>query len=389
MQIVIFSHPVFMGSRSMNRYAAMLEKGLRELGHETEVWTAIPILNRLPLPSFFKKWLGYADQFLIFPLIVRIKKFGKSKDTLYVISDNGLGPWVRLVAKNHHVLHCHDFLAQDAAMGKFPEYRTSFTGKLYQKFIRSGYTKARNFISVSEKTRSRLNEAMNGKLILSELVYNGIDSGFSPFDSLQARKKVSELTGIDLSKGYLLHIGATVWYKNKKGLIRLYNEWRKICLNPLPLIMAGNLPDSETLMEIENSTYAQDIIFPDLLNDENIRICYSGASLMIFPSLYEGFGWPIAEAMACGCPVLTTGEAPMNEVGGDAAYYIPRMPYPESESLEWAKKSAEKTEEILNFDTDIRSAGKISGLEQVKKFDLKTSILKTESVYKRILDENL
>jgi glycosyltransferase involved in cell wall biosynthesis len=58
------------------------------------------------------------------------------------------------------------------------------------------------------------------------------------------------------------------------------------------------------------------------LANEDLRALYSSAEALLFPSLQEGFGWPIAEAQACGCPVITTGRPPMSEVGGNAAVYI-------------------------------------------------------------------
>ena len=58
------------------------------------------------------------------------------------------------------------------------------------------------------------------------------------------------------------------------------------------------------------------------VSNEHLRALYSRAKSLLFPSLAEGFGWPIAEAQACGCPVVTTGRPPMTEVGGDAAIYI-------------------------------------------------------------------
>jgi glycosyltransferase involved in cell wall biosynthesis len=56
--------------------------------------------------------------------------------------------------------------------------------------------------------------------------------------------------------------------------------------------------------------------------NEDLRALYSTATMMLFPSLQEGFGWPIVEAQACGCPVATSSRSPMDEVGGDAAIYI-------------------------------------------------------------------
>ena len=72
------------------------------------------------------------------------------------------------------------------------------------------------------------------------------------------------------------------------------------------------------------------------VEDDILVSAYQGACFLIFPSLMEGFGWPVVEAMASGCPVITTGEPPMNEVGGDAAIYISRCPSP-SERSSWRR----------------------------------------------------
>jgi len=57
-------------------------------------------------------------------------------------------------------------------------------------------------------------------------------------------------------------------------------------------------------------------------SDEELRALYSGAAALLFPSLYEGFGWPLIEAQSCGCPVITSNRPPMTEVAGDSALYI-------------------------------------------------------------------
>ena len=57
-------------------------------------------------------------------------------------------------------------------------------------------------------------------------------------------------------------------------------------------------------------------------SDEDLRSLYSGAAALLFPSLYEGFGWPLIEAQSCGCPVITSNRSPMTEVAGSAALYI-------------------------------------------------------------------
>ena len=70
------------------------------------------------------------------------------------------------------------------------------------------------------------------------------------------------------------------------------------------------------------------------IDNENLRALYSAATALLFPSLYEGFGWPIIEAQACGCPVFTSNRSPMNDVGGEAAIYIePDQPKETAEKI--------------------------------------------------------
>ena len=146
MRLVFFTHPQFMKSQSMPRFASLLSTGMQKLGHEIELWFPKPVFYSLPAPGFIKKWLGYIDQYVVFPLKVKQKIKKEAADTLFVFTDQALGPWVPLVKHRPHVIHCHDFLAQRSALGEILENPTGLTGKLYQKFIFRGYSQGENFI---------------------------------------------------------------------------------------------------------------------------------------------------------------------------------------------------------------------------------------------------
>jgi glycosyltransferase involved in cell wall biosynthesis len=119
------------------------------------------------------------------------------------------------------------------------------------------------------------------------------------------------------------------------------------------------------------------------LSDEQVCAAYSAARLMLFPSLAEGFGWPIAEAMACGCLVLTTGQAPMTEVGGDAAFYIPLKPVCDPEA--WANQAGARVAEILALSPDEVSSQRQKGHNQVAQFDAKQTLDAYERIYQQAL----
>jgi hypothetical protein len=118
MKIVILTHPQFLSSESMPRFARMISQGMQARGHSTDEWTAKPFFYKLPFPAKFKKWLGYIDQFIVFPLQVRRRLHQLAPDTLFVFSDQALGPWVPLVANRPHVIHVHDFMALPADCGE-------------------------------------------------------------------------------------------------------------------------------------------------------------------------------------------------------------------------------------------------------------------------------
>ena len=125
------------------------------------------------------------------------------------------------------------------------------------------------------------------------------------------------------SRPFLLHVGGNEWYKNREGLLRIFNVLRALpgC-EAYRLVTVGE-PWTVPMREYVSQVGLQDRVaeLTDVSNDD-LRALYSTAVALIFPSLCEGFGWPIIEAQACGCPVFATGRPPMREVGGSAAAYF-------------------------------------------------------------------
>ncbi len=367
----------------MPRFANYLSEGMQNLGHSVEIVRPQPYLNKLPLKATGKKWLGYIDQYIIFPTSLFFKTRFKDKKTLYVLSDQALGFWAPIVAKKAHVVHCHDFLALKSAQGKISANPVKATGKLYQKIIYKGFSKAKNFISVSKNTMHELENLLDKKPEISTYVYNGLNPLFTTGDSIIARENLSREINTPLTNGYLLHVGGNQFYKNRIGLIKMYDAWRDITTLNLPLILIGSPPNEEAKNVRANSKYAENILFCSGLSDEMVKQAYQGASVFVFPSLAEGFGWPIAEAMACGSPVITTNSAPMNEVGGDAAIYIENVASFENTQL-WAKAGAKVIENLLAKNVDQTELIKKNGLENVKRFNSNKTIADINEIYTQV-----
>lgn len=372
----------------MPRFVQMLYNGFTARGHQVKILRPEPFIYNLPLPVAFKKWLGYIDQYIVFAYQVKKKIKANSTDTLYVFTDHALGPWVPLTAGRYSVIHCHDFLAQQSALGKIPENKTGYTGRLYQQYIRKGYSQGVNFISVSNKTKEDLHHFLMRVPAVSKVVYNGLNQVCTPIETATARELLKKKINLDISDGYLLHVGGNDWYKNRSGVIELYTAWRLKSGRNLPLLLIGSIPSPAILSLAQQSGFQSSIHFLTGVDDENVRVAYSGATLMLFPSLAEGFGWPIAEAMACGCPVVTTSEAPMSEVAGDAGFLIAKKTFDKNHVNAWANEVAAIIEQVVALSPEKRKQVIKKGIENAKRFDTGKALDKIEEIYQFILTEN-
>jgi glycosyltransferase involved in cell wall biosynthesis len=384
MKIILFSHPSFMDSQSMPRYANMLSEGMLQRGHQVEIWSPKARLYTFPIKVSLKKWLGYLDQYLVFPIEVKLKLRNCSKDTLFVFADQALGPWVPLVKNRFHVVHCHDFLALKSAMGTIPENPTSYTGKKYQNYIKNGFSKGKNFISISQKTKEDLEKFHRGTVLNSTVCYNGLNRFFESLNPIDARSLLAEKLNLELANRYIMHIGGNQYYKNRKGVLEIYEAWRSTTDKRIPLVLIGSAPTDELANLHQKSQFKNDIHFITDLSDEFINNAYSGAACLLFPSLDEGFGWPIVEAMASGCLVITTKEAPMTEVGGEAAFYIEKRPFETAQVEQWKIESATLLDKVVLLKAVQRNEVIEMGLTQSKKFTSGDCLDSIEKFYKKI-----
>jgi glycosyltransferase involved in cell wall biosynthesis len=388
MKIILFTHPNFLNSQSMPRYANFLFEGLKKRGHDINIWKPKAFFYNFSKRKSVQKWLGYIDQYLVFPFLIRKQLKACPSDTLFVFADQALGPWVPLVKKKPHVVHCHDFMALRSAKKKVAENKTGITGKMYQRYIQKGFSKGKNFIAISKKTKSDLRFFHQGKIDNCAICYNGFNRIFIPVEKNKARNILSEYVHADLSNGYFLHVGGNQFYKNRKGVLEIYTAWRKKNKRNIPLLLIGANPNDELLSFQQNSTFKKDIYFLTDFSDELMSEVYSGAICLLFPSLDEGFGWPIIEAMACGCAVITTKKQPMIEVAGEAGIFIPRKPSQSNLVNNWAEISATQLETFLKLSETEKSNYTTKGFQQASLFNAENSIDKIESFYLNILSKS-
>ncbi|MES2454141.1 MAG: glycosyltransferase [Bacteroidota bacterium] len=385
MKMIVFAHPEFLQLKSMQRYSQMISEGMTRRGHQVEVWSPRPFFYLLPVPAVLKKWLGYIDQYAVFPIQVRMQLLDVDWDTLFVFSDQALGPWVGLVGERPHIVHCHDFLAQRCALGEIPGLQIGITGQIYQRYIRKGYRWASNFISVSEKTRADLLLFLDQEPRLSEVVYNGLSPQFQPFPMAQARAVMGQELQKDLSAGYFLHVGGNYWYKNRSGVLAAYHRWSLLYGNKLPLVLVGEPLSDALSRQLDTSEWKDEVHLISNINDQSLQMLYAGATALLFPSIDEGFGWPIAEAMACGTLVVTTDQAPMTEVAGSAGFMVPAFPAKDGDKIQWADEMAVVMERIFRLSENERDFFMQQGIVNARRFELNATLDEIEKIYTRLI----
>lgn len=159
-----------------------------------------------------------------------------------------------------------------------------------------------------------------------------------------------------ISRPYFLLVGSRVTYKNTITFLRVFSRFRE--RGRLAVVCVGG----EKTLEPELAALREGSERHMLrLDDEEMRLAYAGAVALAYPSAYEGFGMPVAEAMACGCPVITTGMASLPEVAGEAAIYVKPM---DEAALDAALRRVQ--------DPTVRAELAAKGVEQARRYSWAT-----------------
>ncbi len=151
---------------------------------------------------------------------------------------------------------------------------------------------------------------------LVHVINNGVDQNFYP-EQVKNIKDFKERFNINYP--YFLLIGSRLSLKNYKNTILLFKALEQNLIKNIAIVCVGGEPEIEPVLRSLIKDFS---VYLLSLNDEDLRVAYSGAIALVYPSLYEGFGLPIVEAMACGCPVITCRNSSLPEVAGDAALYV-------------------------------------------------------------------
>jgi glycosyltransferase involved in cell wall biosynthesis len=205
------------------------------------------------------------------------------------------GPRVPWLGRGKLVSTIHDL-----AFLKFPEMFLPAHRQRLEFFTRQAVKRSDRLIAVSECTKRDLQELLGAVCV--DVVHHGVDHEVFRPGGLVTRRE----------KPYILSVGALQPRKNFLALIRAYRQLRR----PVELLIAGQR--GWMWEEIERET-GNGVVLLGHVNDEELPALYRGAAVVAMPSLYEGFGLPLLEALACGAPVVASNASCFPEVCGDAA----------------------------------------------------------------------
>jgi glycosyltransferase involved in cell wall biosynthesis len=316
MKVLLVGNYPFDGSTSMHIWSKALLRELRPLGVDVEAISPRPRFGKMkPSVHGAGKWLGYIDRFVIFPRALRSAAAGAD---IVHFCDHGAAMYAPIIKRKPVVVTCHDMIAVRGSRGELPELRSSPFGQLLQRWICHGLKHAARVACVSQATfddaRRILKEDDNLCVIL-----NGLNYPFQPLAQGEAERRLAGLPFIHAP--FVLHLGSNAAYKNREGVLRTFAK--AAAGISLQLVIAGEALDGKLAglarkLQIEERIVQ--VIKPDVAL---IEALYNRAVCLLFPSRYEGFGWPPIEAQACGCPVIASDISPLAEVLGQSAVLKP------------------------------------------------------------------
>jgi glycosyltransferase involved in cell wall biosynthesis len=313
--------------QSMQRYAELLRAELRARGHQAELLRPEPRVGRLkPGATGLGKWLGYVDKFILFPRALRRAAQASAGRTVFHICDHSNAMYAAALRGFPHLTTCHDLLAIRSALGHFPQNPTGWSGRRLQAWILSGLRRSDRIVCVSHETRRQLIAFPGFAEKTVDVVPNGLNHPYVPLPEAESRARFLARPALapHAGRAFVFFIGGTQWYKNRAGMLRMFLAYAAARPDGVDLLFAGKPFTSadEALLAAAPPALRSRIHHVGAPDNEGLHALYARARCLFFPSLEEGFGWPIVEAMSAGCPVLTSHRAPMNEIGGDAAAYV-------------------------------------------------------------------
>lgn len=198
---------------------------------------------------------------------------------------------------------------------------SSRLGRLYYRGMMSASARmSARIITDSEYSKTDIVRYLQADPAKVEVIYPGVSAAFQPVRDSTRFARVRQKYSI--RQEFILYTGIYKPRKNHAGLLKAFQKLRANGVS-VQLVIAGPMQEGEKELKIlaRELGVQEDVIFTGLIDDLDLNVLYSAARVYACPSLYEGFGFTVLEAMACGTPVVCSKETSLPEVAGDAAVY--------------------------------------------------------------------
>lgn len=266
----------------------------------------------------------------------------------------------------------HD-LAPFQVKGKY-DWKRMFYGRVVARRLARRQDR---IISISENTARDISRFFRLPPDRLAVVYNGVDHDrFSPGSRPEARAEIQER--YHLNRPFFLYVARLEHPgKNHLRLISAFEEFKAATRSDWELVLAGSDWHGADVIHdaVRKSPFASDIRCLGFVPDGGLPDLYRAADVFVYPSLYEGFGMPPLEAMACGCPVIASPRGSLGEVLGEAAALV------EPEDIHTIARQLY----ILATDASVRNQFRAAGMAQAHQFNWRRTAIETLQQYERAL----
>ena len=299
--------------------------------------TNLDIAEICPVPVFrnfcpdgkLRKWAAYVDKFYLFPQTLKRELISRN-DPFHMVhiidhSNAIYLPKLSRMSRAKKLITCHDLIAVRTAKGEFDQTpKTSKSGKRLQNWISGSLHHADFYACDSRQTLEDLNRLIPLSKGKSSILHLGTEADSS---TKSERKTLSKQLPIDpYNTNFILHVGSSAWYKNRKAVLRSFIHAHTSLPNlNLKLVLVGPAPKEE---EVDNNLTNWIKSNPSAIHtlqnlpENTLDSLYKYAKALVFPSFIEGFGWPPLEAAVRGCPVITTRTGAISDLLGSYANYV-------------------------------------------------------------------
>lgn len=306
---------------SMLRYGDMLRSAIEARTNiRIEEWAPPEIFGHLPtkFPAGMLKQVRNFDKY-----VLAMAAAPRSRTDFVLFADHSNTVYANHLRGRVLIGVCHDLIPHLVLDGAIEGTRPSRTGEILAKAIINGLRRMDVVLCVSEATREDVVRLTQIDPQRTRVIHNPASTSFGlPEDAASAAATARRRLGLPTGAKLAIHVGGEKWYKNRPAVVRVFAEAAKRVRGEAHLLMIG--PDTLGLRtQAAALGVATRLTIRSDLDDAALQSAYHAGGVLIFPSRYEGFGWPVLEAQASGCPVVCSDAASLPEVAGAGASVLP------------------------------------------------------------------